>query len=767
MKKLSVKIKEQYKPLLFVAMVSLFGYALNFYPIPLFNNIDLVLGNVAFVIVAMRFGMLYSLLSALIVCISLVESTGHPFGFWLFGLEAVFIAWLRKRGWYILYADLLFWFVLGMPLTAFLLFYQINMPEQLWFLTTIKQAFNGLAYACLAGLVVYFFPALFDITYQQQPRAVRTLQNQLVYASSLVISFSIITISIFVSHKVIKSQHDIIQQNIIERKHHFVHTTNNYLQTYQSAIENLAIMLSANANWLNHEPDSQQGKVLIEKFHNKYPDFLGLALVADNKQVVYTSPAALINQVKERVGTVQVGQDEFFVGAQVTSGSYISKVFISKYLGDKPIITISQGLDVGSSDGNNTDYKPVLVGALDSNQFSSLISADLLKKMSYIITDRVGNVVFASPQLGIEPLKTFQFASQSDYAFGTTQMVSFKTEQGNSPEYFLSKGNLKNGWQAYVLVDSSAVVKQVEREYILVFALLILAFLIAVSLAQRIGSELTQPMVFILKQLKKFDRNNKFEFAPLFKGAPQEVILLYDELQRNKTAIVEYQTELENKVAERTDELERANEKLTQLAQKDGLTGVFNRRYFDEHFGLHRKLAYRNLGNMAVVIIDLDHFKDVNDKHGHLSGDQCLRVVSDIMSEEFSRETDLIARFGGEEFILMVTQISEENLCYKLERLRRTIAATVIYNERNQPFHVTASIGALLAPATFSDEAQDWIKIADHKLYQAKREGRDQVCIDVLGADNRIDIIVDTTLNTHADDSAGVDSTTQASEASD
>ncbi|TKB47547.1 diguanylate cyclase [Thalassotalea mangrovi] len=729
MKKLSVKIKEQYKPLLFVGLISLFGFALNYYPIPLFNNIELVLGNVAFVIVAMRFGMLYSLLCALIVCISLTESTGHPFGFWLFGLEAVFIAWLRSRGWYVLYADLLFWFVLGMPLTALLLFYQIDMPEQLWFLTTIKQAFNGLVYTCLAGLVVYFFPSLFDISYQQQPRTVRTLQSQLVYASSLVISFSIITISIFVSHKVIKSQHDIIQQNIDERKHYFVHSTENYLRSYQSAIENLAIMLSNNPSYWHQGDDARQRLAFIDKFHQKYPDFLGIAVVNANQQVIYTSPGQLLEQVAQQVGEVRVTQEEFFIGAQHTQGSYLSKVFISNYLGGKPIITISQGVML--DDAAEHPYKPVLAGALDSRRFSQLVSAQLSDKMSYIITDQIGNVVFASEQLNIAPLKPIQFAAEAEYAFGKTQLVRFKVPGGESPEYFLSKAKLKNGWQAYVLVDSSSVVKKIEQEYILVFALLILAFLIAVSLAQRIGFELTQPMVFILKQLQKFDRNNKLEFAPLFRGAPQEVILLYDELQRNKTEIHEYQTELENKVAERTDELERANEKLTQLAQKDGLTGVFNRRYFDEHFGLHRKHTYRNRGNMAVMIIDLDHFKEVNDQHGHLAGDECLRVVSEIMSEEFSRETDLIARFGGEEFVLMVTQISEQNLSYKLERLRRTIAATVIYDERNQPFHVTASIGAILAPATYSDQTQDWIQLADKKLYQAKREGRNQVCIEI------------------------------------
>ena len=155
--------REQLKPLLFVLVVSAIGFLLNLYPIPLFSNVHLILGNVAFVIIAMRFGILYSLLSAMIVATAFVISFAHPFGYLFYGLEAVFIALMRKRGWYVLYADLFYWIVIGMPLTALVLYQFSDMPEQLFLLTITKQVFNGLVYTCLAGLIVYFFPKTFPL----------------------------------------------------------------------------------------------------------------------------------------------------------------------------------------------------------------------------------------------------------------------------------------------------------------------------------------------------------------------------------------------------------------------------------------------------------------------------------------------------------------------------------------------------------------------------------------------------------------------------
>lgn len=602
-------IKEQLKPLIFVLVISAVGFILNLYPIPLFSNIHLILGNFAFVIVAMRFGALYSLLSAIIVATAFVISFSHPFGYLVFGLEALFIAQLRKRGWYVLYADLCYWLLIGMPLTALVLNSLSDMPEQLWLLTIVKQAFNGLLYTCLAGLVVYFFPKTFAIKYRQQPRVLRTFKAQLVYATTLTITFSIMVISIFVTQSVIKSQHQVLEKSIAEHKQY--------------------LTLSANR-------------------------------------------------------------------------------FIEK--------------NINSFDDNSTN---------NFIMFDQIIPASLHKEIAYVITGKNSHIIYASQQLKLKVEQPFYYTEKKDLTFKATGLVKLQQQQtAEKLDYFLSQGTLNNGWKIYVLLDSSKVVETVEREYLLIFNLLFLAFLISISLAHRIGRQITRPLNFIIKQLTKFKADHRTQFMPLYANSAKEIVILYEELQRSKSEINNYQSKLEKEVEQRTKELQVANEKLTQLAQKDGLTQLYNRRYFDENFTLFQKMALRSNNNLAVVLLDIDKFKRVNDLHGHLIGDECLKIISTILTKEFSRSTDLISRYGGEEFILLINKISEKNLAYKLEKLRKIIASTVIYNQKHEGFKLTASIGALIAPSSFSEEATDWIKVADLCLYKAKNSGRNNVKIE-------------------------------------
>ncbi|WOH39347.1 GGDEF domain-containing protein [Thalassotalea fonticola] len=598
-------MKEQLKPLLFVLVISAVGFILNLYPIPLFANIHLILGNVAFVIVAMRFGALYSLLSAVIVATAFVISFSHPFGYLVFGLEALFIALLRKRGWYIIYADLCYWLLIGMPLSAVILNSLSDMPEQLWLLTVVKQALNGLVYTCLAGLIVYFFPKTFALKYRQQPRVLRSFKAQLVYATTLIITFSIMAISIFVTQSVIKSQHQILEKSIAE--------------------------------------------------HKQY-----LKLSADR--------------------------------------------FIEEHI-----------LEIENATSNFT-------------KFEQIIPVSLRNEISYVITGQNNNIIYASQNLKLALSKSFNYTEKKDLTFKNTGLVKLQQQQvDENLDYFITKDTLNNGWEIYVLLDSSKVIQTVEREYLLIFNLLFLAFLISISLAQRVGQQITKPLNFIIKQLKNSKVDNSFIFKPLYANSAKEIVILYDELQRSKTEINNYQNKLEKEVEQRTCELQIANEKLTQLAQKDGLTQLYNRRYFDEHFALFQKMAMRSNNNVAVVLLDIDEFKLVNDLHGHLVGDECLKIISATLMKEFSRSTDLISRYGGEEFILLVNQISEKNLVYKLEKLRKIIASTIIYNQKHEGFKLTASIGGIIAPASFSSDAKDWIKIADLCLYKAKNSGRNNV----------------------------------------
>ncbi|ATX81523.1 diguanylate cyclase (GGDEF) domain-containing protein [Mariprofundus ferrinatatus] len=187
-----------------------------------------------------------------------------------------------------------------------------------------------------------------------------------------------------------------------------------------------------------------------------------------------------------------------------------------------------------------------------------------------------------------------------------------------------------------------------------------------------------------------------------------------------------HQLELEQKVEERTIELEKANAQLHLLATTDGLTGIFNRRHFLERGTHDIKVARRYKRPIAMIMLDIDHFKQVNDTYGHDAGDQAIRHLVGICNA-LKRETDLIGRLGGEEFGILLLETSAESACEIAERLRQEIENSPLDYEGAE-IRYTISQGV----CTVSGDAQklaieEILKIADKALYEAKESGRNRV----------------------------------------
>ncbi|MCI4663799.1 MAG: diguanylate cyclase [Neomegalonema sp.] len=162
---------------------------------------------------------------------------------------------------------------------------------------------------------------------------------------------------------------------------------------------------------------------------------------------------------------------------------------------------------------------------------------------------------------------------------------------------------------------------------------------------------------------------------------------------------------------------------LTEAAMRDYLTGLFNRRHFFEIVNTRFARAEEGEFQCTIAMVDLDHFKDINDSHGHIVGDKAIQHVARIIADEFGGETDIVARVGGEEFCIFLQGVDQQNADFMLEELRRRIEVTP-FEHKDEEIAVTASIGVMSAcdvpPAAMVDEA-------DRALYTAKRGGRNQV----------------------------------------
>ncbi len=175
------------------------------------------------------------------------------------------------------------------------------------------------------------------------------------------------------------------------------------------------------------------------------------------------------------------------------------------------------------------------------------------------------------------------------------------------------------------------------------------------------------------------------------------------------------------------EELMQARHQMEALAMHDGLTGLLNRRAIEEYAEAEFNMAGRKERPLSVILIDIDHFKNVNDQFGHKFGDHALQQVGKILTEEL-RTYDRIGRWGGEEFILILPETQLGDAATVAERVRIRTAATLISLENGESFSIHISLGVACTTGQFQSLAK-LIDAADQALYQAKQTGRDRVCI--------------------------------------
>jgi len=195
----------------------------------------------------------------------------------------------------------------------------------------------------------------------------------------------------------------------------------------------------------------------------------------------------------------------------------------------------------------------------------------------------------------------------------------------------------------------------------------------------------------------------------------------------------ENQEQLESHVQERTlelnialQELEQANKELAEKNTLDELTGLYNRRYYDQKIVAEHRRSRRNLTPLSLVVIDIDHFKKVNDTHGHLAGDHCLVWVAKKIKESLGRVTDLGCRYGGEEFCLILPETDTKGAIALAEVLRTSIAEEIVHFQAT-PIPLTISCGISTYWQQSGVMPEDIFAAADQALYFAKENGRNQV----------------------------------------
>ena len=178
-------------------------------------------------------------------------------------------------------------------------------------------------------------------------------------------------------------------------------------------------------------------------------------------------------------------------------------------------------------------------------------------------------------------------------------------------------------------------------------------------------------------------------------------------------------------------ELKRQRDLLSRLSFQDGLTGIANRRAFDEHYDREWRRALRNKSEISIIMCDIDQFKCYNDSYGHLAGDDCLRRVAELRGKLLERPAALVARYGGEEFISVLPETGLAGAQVTAEKIRAAVEALAIPHQCSRVAPVlTVSLGVASVVPTAEMDPDDLISVADSHLYLAKQGGRNRLSAD-------------------------------------
>jgi len=238
------------------------------------------------------------------------------------------------------------------------------------------------------------------------------------------------------------------------------------------------------------------------------------------------------------------------------------------------------------------------------------------------------------------------------------------------------------------------------------------------------------PVIVLSSREHPRDKSRAFEL-----GASDYLVKIPDPIElaaRVRSHSRSYLTRCQRDVAFRQlaalkTQLELKNAELERVAAHDGLTGLANRRRFDESLEMELRRALRDRTELSLILADVDHFKRFNDRYGHVAGDECLRRVADGLRACARRATDVAARYGGEEFAVLLPSTPREAACSLAEAMRRRVADLAVPHEASDvASHVTLSLGvASMRPGVVISSA-DLIEWADRGLYLAKRSGRNR-----------------------------------------
>ena len=427
-----------------------------------------------------------------------------------------------------------------------------------------------------------------------------------------------------------------------------------------------------------------------------------LSIATPEGEIVCSSRANLLG--------VWIGDRDYFKAALAAKHFTVRGMVVSRVTG-RPVVPAALPYRLASG-----PLAAVVVSTLNLSWIEALLAGALNGgSLTALIIDRDGKLVASYPRT-----ETFAENSVASDAFfkqiRTDRREAFTAKGPDGATRVFAAADLGDDAFFVVGIDRAKIMANIDHQITVAYSAIIASVIFAL-LAAIWGSErvILRPLRALAGKAVRYGRGD-FTRHPSPGKWPPEFVLLNRALER-----------MAQQLAAREEGLLEENRQLDHLAQVDGLTGVANRRCFDEKLRAEWAGSRLSSQSLCLLMIDVDYFKRFNDRYGHRAGDSCLKSIADCISGGELRATDFVARYGGEEFAVILPALTPEAALEIAERLRQRVFDLAMENRQSPKGRVTISVGVAGMVASAEDDSGALIEAADAALYNAKRCGRDAV----------------------------------------
>jgi len=613
---------------------------------------------------------------------------------------------MLRKGKVLLLADTIYWLFIGVPLTLTLLKLTSATSSELLIISGLTLSINGIFGASVAALIYSFIPIQSVYRkYRGKPPKFATVIFSL---CMLTVTLPTIAISlVFTWQNTTQKEQDIA--NMLARQgDQIMYVVEAFVSNHITAVNTLAGTLSK-SNF------SFPVQAVLDATAENHPYFISMLVSGSEGRILYATPekyAMLLSDKNQHT----LHSRPYFQKAKQTLMPQLSEAISGVGFGNDAILTMSAPIVSGGT------FCGIAQGAIRLSTFAEFKREyiDDNTFYEYVITDRNHRIIFASENLKLATLSQFNYEPSDNVLIEKIPELTLQNSK-----YLHYQSVTKHDWIITVLSSPAIVTQVISKNFYILAACLFITFIVFAIIASQLSKRITLPLVHLAEH---FNDNTVTEDIVKEAQVSDEMMKVTDKLLSSREIMLNFQQQLTVQVEDKTKQLKSLNQQLYNLAQKDGLTNLLNRSGFDDLAKTTYRNCVRNHIPLSMVLIDIDDFKKINDTFGHPFGDICIVSISNTLNKFCKRNTDLLGRYGGEEFIVLLSGGNIQEHHELTKKIHRTVQKTKV-SSADINVTMTISVGVSSLSNNYGMSFEGLVKSADEQLYKSKRTGKNKVSI--------------------------------------